>query len=94
MPANNSLSTQTWILQDPRPGIPVKPGSAKVSSFNFMGYSSQDHHCLLKDGAGNIIFETYGNVDLSPISLQFDPIWITGLSLEALDSGWVTVTIL
>lgn len=93
MPLNNDLKGSSWILQDPMPNVPVKSGLVKVSSLSFEGYSNQDHHCMVKDGHGAMIFETYGNVDLSPIQKHFEGYWVWNMELTALDSGRVVVTI-
>ena len=83
-----------WILQEANPGVPVKQGGVKVAGFSYEGYASPLHHCMLKDEHGNIVFETYGSPELTPVDKHFEPIWLYGLTLEDLESGRVVVTTL
>lgn len=94
MSVNNSLNSRFWVLMQAQHGVPVKKGGVKVTSISFQGYSDPNHHCMVKDGGGNIIFETFGNTDLSPVSMTFDATWIDDLTLESLGSGRVVVTTL
>lgn len=94
MPANNSLNTRFWALMQAQPGVPVKPGGVKVTCISFEGYTLATHRCMVKDGGGNIIFETAGKTDLTPVDKHFDGTWIDDLILEDLDSGRVVVTTL
>lgn len=94
-PASNSITGRMWILQVPDPDNPVKVGSVKVSMLSFEGYADANAHCLLKDGHGNIVFETYGNVDLSPIMTALgEHVWLQSLTLVDLTSGRVVVHVL
>jgi hypothetical protein len=84
----NDLSGRAWNLLRADEDNPVKQGYAKVSAISFEGYASADDHCLVKDGKGVTVFETYGNTDLSPILVNFtEPAWLWNLTLCDLGSG-------
>ena len=91
----NSLEGRVWNLRRANPGNPVKLGMVKVGSLSWQGYADADHHVLLEDARGNKIFESYGNVDLSPITVSYsNGLWLTDLILEDLQSGMVLVEVL
>ena len=90
----NSLVGRLWNLMIEDADNPVKSGRVFVGSISFQGYASADHHCALRDGWGNMIFETYGNVDLSPVGVSFsEPISVFELTVAGLDSGRVVVEV-
>lgn len=91
---NNDLSSNVWVLMDPHADIPIKSGLTKVMSMSWEGYANADHHMMLKTGNGAIIFEAYGNTDLSPISKTFDNgLWLDDIRLVDLQSGRVLVVV-
>lgn len=86
----NDLTGNPWKLTDVDENSPISPNFVHVSSISWEGYASPDDHVMLKDYRGVPIFESFGNVDLSPISKVYDrPMPIFGLVLADLGSGRV-----
>lgn len=86
-----SLKSNVWnvLVADPSP---FYRGFCKIINVTWQGYASANDQVLVKDGDGNVILASYGNVDLSPISAQVEnPVWMRDPTLVAMDSGRLVV---
>lgn len=88
----NSIVGTVWNLVTVDANNPVKDGWTILTGLSWEGYANPNHHVLLKDGHGNVVFESYGHVDLDPVAHIFGnptPVW--KLTVAGLDSGRVVV---
>ncbi len=86
----NDLSGNPWKLTDVDDLNPISPNFVFISSISWEGYANANHHVMLKDYRGVPVFESFGNLDLSPITKVYDrPMPVFGLKVSDLGSGRV-----
>ena len=89
---DNDLRGAIWSINRADPA-PIKNGRVFIQSIAWQGYSDADHHVLLKDGFGNIIFESDGSSELSPVFSNVAGASILNPTLTHMDSGVLSIEV-